>query len=411
MVLAHWAAGFCIFATSVQVVTTAIAAVRCRARTQPLPPPDEAALVSIVRPVCGVDNFARETLGSSFGLDYPDYEILFCVARGDDPVVALIDELIAAHPQQPARLLIGDDRVGPNPKLNNVVKGFDAARGRWQIMADSNVLMPRDYIQRLLARWRPNSGCVVSVPIGSRPANFWAELECAFLNTFQARWEYVSDTFGFGFAQGKNMLFRRDILEEIGGVRALGEDVAEDAATTKLVRGIGKSVHVMGSPFEQPLARRGRSVGPPSALVAAETDHLPAPLYARTSHRLPVSPDRRRLCRFMRGRQRRPGLRVAVGDLAGRGSDARALRRVAAIAETDSRDADPRPDAAGALGRRLAQRRGRVARQHRQRSKNAGFRVARSDGVPGLCFRAPAHQPPSTPIACPVTNPASSEAR
>jgi ceramide glucosyltransferase len=257
MALAHWAAGFCIFATSLQVISTAIAAIRCRARTEALPPPKNAALVTIVRPVCGVDNFARETLGSSFALDYPDYEILFCVARDDDPVVALVRELIGAHPIARARLLIGDDRVGPNPKLNNVVKGFDAARGGWMIMADSNVLMPRDYIQRLLARWRANSGCVVSVPIASRPANFWAELECTFLNTFQARWEYVSDTFGNGFAQGKNMLFRRDILDDIGGIRALGTEVAEDAATTKLVRGIGKKVHVMGSPFEQPLAERG----------------------------------------------------------------------------------------------------------------------------------------------------------
>jgi ceramide glucosyltransferase len=257
MALANWAAGFCILATSLQVISTAIAAIRCRARTKLLPPPRDPAPVTIARPVCGVDNFARETLSSTFGLDYPDYEILFCVARDDDPVVGLVRELIAAHPGQRARLLIGDDRVGPNPKLNNVVKGFDAARGTWQIMADSNVLMPRDYIQRLLARWRANSGCVVSVPIASRPANFWAELECAFLNTFEARWEYVSDTFGLGFAQGKNMLFRRDILDAIGGVRALGEEVAEDAATTKLVRGLGKSVHVMDSPFEQPLAKRG----------------------------------------------------------------------------------------------------------------------------------------------------------
>jgi ceramide glucosyltransferase len=256
MSLANWAAAFCIFATSLQVVGCAIAAVRCRARIWPLPPPERAPLVTIVRPVCGVDNFARETLGSSFNLDYPHYEIIFCVARDDDPVVALVRELIAGHRERRARLLIGDDRVGPNPKLNNVVKGFDAARGEWQIMADSNVLMPRDYIQRLLARWRPDSGCVVSVPIASRPANFSAELECAFLNTFQARWEYVSDTFGFGFAQGKNMLFRRDLLEAVGGVRALGEEVAEDAATTKLMRGIGKAIHAMDSPFEQPLARR-----------------------------------------------------------------------------------------------------------------------------------------------------------
>jgi ceramide glucosyltransferase len=256
MALANWAAGFCILATSLQVISTAVAAVRCRVRTQAMPPPKEAPLVTIVRPVCGVDNFARETLGSTFELDYPDYEIIFCVARDDDPVVALVRELIAAHPERRARLLIGDDRVGPNPKLNNVVKGFDAARGNWMIMADSNVLMPRDYIQRLRARWRRNSGCVVSVPIASRPANFWAVLECAFLNTFQARWEYFGDTLGFGFAQGKNMLFRRDILESVGGIRALGAEVAEDAATTKLIRGTGKSVHVMGSPFEQPLAQR-----------------------------------------------------------------------------------------------------------------------------------------------------------
>jgi ceramide glucosyltransferase len=251
-----WAAGFCILATTLQVLGNAIAAIRCRARTRLLPPSKDAPLVTIVRPVCGIDNFARETLGSTFGLDYPNYEILFCVARDDDPVVGLVRELIAVHPEARARLLVGDDRVGPNPKLNNVVKGFEAARGSWQIMADSNVLMPRDYIQRLLQRWRANSGCVVSVPIASRPANFWAELECAFLNTLQARWEYVADTFSFGFAQGKNMLFRRDLLDEIGGIRALGEELAEDAATTKLMREIGKAIHVMSSPFEQPLAER-----------------------------------------------------------------------------------------------------------------------------------------------------------
>jgi ceramide glucosyltransferase len=256
MVLAHWTAGFCIFATSLQVLSTAIAAFRCRARSRPLPPAKGAPRVTIVRPVCGVDNFARETLESTFGLDYPDYDIIFCVARDADPAVALVRGLIAAHPRQRALLLVGDDRVGPNPKLNNVVKGFDAAVGDWVIMADSNVLMPPDYIQRLFGRWRPDSGVVVSVPIAARPANFWAELECAFLNTYQARWEYVSDTLGIGFAQGKNMLFRRDILEAAGGIRSLGAEVAEDAATTKLIRAAGRSVHVMDSPFEQPLGRR-----------------------------------------------------------------------------------------------------------------------------------------------------------
>ena len=256
MGFAEWTAAFAALATAVQLITTAIAAIRCRARTKPLPPPEGAAPVTIVRPVCGVENFARETLASSLALDYPQYRVLFCAARADDPAVPLVRELLAAHPDADAALLIGDDRAGPNPKLNNTIKGFDAATTDWIIMADSNVLMPHDYIQRLLARWRPNSGVVVSLPIGARPANFAAELECAFLNTYQARWEYVSDTLGMGFAQGKNMLFRRDILEAAGGIRALGADIAEDAATTKLVRSSGRAAHLMDAPFDQPLGPR-----------------------------------------------------------------------------------------------------------------------------------------------------------
>ena len=41
-------------------------------------------------------------------------------------------------------------------------------------MADSNVLMPRDYIQRLLATWQADTGMVSAPPIGSHPHGFWA---------------------------------------------------------------------------------------------------------------------------------------------------------------------------------------------------------------------------------------------
>ena len=163
-----------------------------------------------MRPVCGVDNFEHETLASSFGLDYPDYRVIYCAARAGDPAVAAVRELIAAHPEQAAELLIGDDRAGPNPKLNNTIKGFDAATTDWIVMADSNVLMPRDYIQRLLARWGDNSGVVVSVPSG-RARKISGPSSNARFSAPSRRWEYVANTFKFGFAQGKNMLFRRDI--------------------------------------------------------------------------------------------------------------------------------------------------------------------------------------------------------
>jgi ceramide glucosyltransferase len=94
------------------------------------------------------------------------------------------------------------------------------------------------------------------MPVGARPENFWAELECAFLNTLQARFQYVSEALGWGFAQGKAMLLRRDIVDQAGGIRALAAETAEDAATTKLVRAAGLRVQLVDIPFEQPLGRR-----------------------------------------------------------------------------------------------------------------------------------------------------------
>ena len=73
------------------------------------------------------------------------------------------------------RILFGDDHFSGNPKLNNCVKGWNAARCDWVILADSNVLMPRDYVQQMMHAWRPDTGLVCSTPIGSRPDGFWAD--------------------------------------------------------------------------------------------------------------------------------------------------------------------------------------------------------------------------------------------
>ncbi|ESZ38930.1 ceramide glucosyltransferase [Mesorhizobium sp. L2C066B000] len=233
-----------------------LASSKLQARRLIPPPSDEQPPVSIVVPSRGVEPFTQETLQRAFSLDWPRYELIFCVAHADDPVVKLINRAIVLFPNVPARLLIGDDRVSSNPKLNNCVKGWEAARNHWVILADSNVLMPRDYVQHLMAAWGTNTGTICSTPIGSRPDGFWAEVECAFLNTLQARWQYAGEALGLGFAQGKSMLWNKPMLDTNGGIRALAAEIAEDAAATKLVNGLGLRVNLVASPFEQPLGQR-----------------------------------------------------------------------------------------------------------------------------------------------------------
>jgi ceramide glucosyltransferase len=291
MTIAIWAVGaYCVLATTTHIGSIAIAMERCRRtvpRSRPANPQTalellgltrflrrtgraragrrigqakptaiDAAGVSLVRPVCGLENHIEQTLRSAFELDYPRYEIVFCAAAANDAAVPLVKRLIAEHPHIPARLLVGNESISENPKLNNVCKGWRAAAYDWVVMADSNVLMPPDYIERLLAAWRSDCGLVSSPPVGCRPDGFWAELECAFLNTYQVRWQYAAAGIGIGFAQGKSMLYRRSQIDQAGGIRLLASEPAEDAATTKLMRALGLRVRLVDAPFEQPLGHR-----------------------------------------------------------------------------------------------------------------------------------------------------------
>lgn len=172
--------------------------------------------------------------------------------------------------------------------------------------------MPQSYIETMMSAWRPDSGLVCSPPLGSRPDGFWAHVECAFLNGSQGRWQYAAEAIGMGFAQGKSMLWNKPFLEERGGIRALAAEIAEDAASTKLVRNAGRKVHLVSAPFEQPLGQRQageiwsrqtrwarlrrvtfRNISPRKSSPA----RFPAPLRARCRRCRGCEPCRHRDCR------------------------------------------------------------------------------------------------------------------
>lgn len=213
--------------------------------------------ITLIRPLCGLDNFAEELLLSCFKQDYPCYDILFCVASAQDPVIPYVNHLIDCHPERSAKLLIGNDLITKNPKLNNMEKAWQSTSAQWIAMADSNLLLPPDYLRSLILSFdEQDTGLVSSPAIGIRPANLWGAVEAALLNTHQARWQFLSDAIGLGFAQGKTLFWHRDVLDRRGGLSALGHELAEDVASTKLVRDAGLKVHLTPRPFAQPIGER-----------------------------------------------------------------------------------------------------------------------------------------------------------
>lgn len=211
--------------------------------------------VTLMRPVYGRDPFDEETLESSFLQSYPDYAIIFCLESPSDPAAPLVEALVARHPEVRARVLYGEADVTGNPKLDNLMKGWAAVTTDWVCITDSNVLLPPHYLTDVVATWREGTGLVSSPPVGERPRGFAGHLACAFLNSNQARLQFAADSLGFAYAQGKTLFWNKPMLDEAGGLAALGGWLAEDVASTKLVRGRGLRVDLTPLPFAQPVGR------------------------------------------------------------------------------------------------------------------------------------------------------------
>ncbi|CAK9441136.1 uncharacterized protein LODBEIA_P50050 [Lodderomyces beijingensis] len=107
--------------------------------------------VTIIRPIKGIDPELSSCLESSFVQDYPSekIQILFCVDNPRDRSIPIIRKLIKRYPTIDAEILISEgyneeskistEHYGPNPKVNNLAKGFIKAKFDILWVMDSNV--------------------------------------------------------------------------------------------------------------------------------------------------------------------------------------------------------------------------------------------------------------------------------
>lgn len=211
--------------------------------------------VSILKPIKGHEPGLEKNLETFFNLQYPKFELIFSIADWHDPAVNIVTNLIEKHPEVNARLIIGAVTVGPNPKVNNLLRGYESSQYDLILISDSNVTVPPSYLKSKVKCLTADVGVVTGVVVGHEPQTFGGHLEAMFLNTFYARWMLIAPYFGQDCVVGKSMLFRKTTAERFGGILQLGRYLAEDYMTGEAMRMLGLKVAIMHQPIRQPLGR------------------------------------------------------------------------------------------------------------------------------------------------------------
>jgi ceramide glucosyltransferase len=216
--------------------------------------------VTLLKPLKGCDDTTADCLRSWFAQDYAGLtQILFGVASAEDPVCALVRDLIAEFPKRDAQLKICGPLRGANLKVSKLIELERLAQHDLLVISDADVRVPPDFLSNLLppltqapievqgSKFKVQSSrghastapqhATLNRPYGlvnpfyrlANPSTLAMEWEAIAINA--DFWSQVLQSRSIkplDFALGAVMATRRELLQEIGGFEALADCLADD---------------------------------------------------------------------------------------------------------------------------------------------------------------------------------------
>ena len=209
-------------------------------------------LVTVLKPLHGLEPRLGRNLESFFLQDYPAFELIFGARNAEDPALTVVESLRRKYPQVRATVVLSGEPAYPNAKVFALEKMMTAAAGSYLVITDSDVCVQADCIQQVAAPLLdPAVGVVTCLYRGVPAGGVWSTLEALGMSIEMPSGVLVAHMLeGMQFALGPTMATRKDILELIGGIAALGDYCADDYVLGNLAHKCGKRVvlshHIVG---------------------------------------------------------------------------------------------------------------------------------------------------------------------
>lgn len=200
--------------------------------------PQQAAAVTILKPLCGAEPETYECLRSFCEQDYPCYQVIFGVSDPADPAVAIVRRLQQEFPKLELVLSTERRRHGSNPKVSNLINMLTFARYDYLVIADSDVKVGPGYLTNLLPPLLDERvGIVTCCYRGVPRPGIWSLLGSMYINEWFIPSVRVAALSGYrSFAFGATIAIRRETLAKIGGLGAISDQFADDYRLGELTR-------------------------------------------------------------------------------------------------------------------------------------------------------------------------------
>jgi ceramide glucosyltransferase len=205
---------------------------------------------SILKPVRGLDRDAYENFASFCRLDYPDYEILFCVSDACDPAIPVIGKIIRDFPQRQIRLFVGSREIGASSKVNKLCRLVSEAKHDLLVISDSDVRVGPNYLRNVAAPFAdPGVGAVTAFFRSDVAGSFGARLDAAGSAVEFATAALLAQRLeGIRFTLGATMATTKARLSEIGGFEAIRNHYVDDYELGSRIAALGYSIKLAQDP-------------------------------------------------------------------------------------------------------------------------------------------------------------------
>jgi ceramide glucosyltransferase len=204
-------------------------------------------LLSILKPIRGLDPDAYENFASFCKQDYPEYELLFCVGADDDLVIPVLQKLVADFPERRIRVLFGSGGRGSNDKVVKLARLVSEAQHEIIVINDSDVRVQPDYLRTIVAPLaNPKVGAVTCFYVPTEEKTLAESLQTiGMASDFYAGILVARQLDGVKFALGPTIATTRTRLAGFGGYRAIENRPADDLLVGRLIAEQGYEVELL----------------------------------------------------------------------------------------------------------------------------------------------------------------------